>query len=55
MSGRPVWDARIWNNGQMAEKCMALGGVILKPKGAPKVGFSAPPPAPPEEDPGESA
>jgi hypothetical protein len=36
------WDQEISNAGAMAEQCMKLGAVILKPASKPPVGFSAP-------------
>lgn len=50
---QPIWDKNIWNAGQMAEKCMAMGAVILKPKSKPPVGFSdRPDTGPPKQQPG---
>lgn len=41
MSDHP-WDAKIYNDGQMAEKCMSLGAVILKPASKQPAGFRLP-------------
>jgi hypothetical protein len=44
------WDQRLSNDGAMADQCMKLGAVILKPASKPPVGFSAPPTVPEEPD-----
>ena len=34
------WDAKIANAAVMADRCMSLGAVILKPASRPPVGFT---------------
>ena len=45
-----TWDPNIANDAAMADHCMKLGAVILKPASKPPAGF-APPKPPPEPKP----